>query len=48
MGPQLGGVMGALLALPLAAIYPAIERIWLRRTLGPDTVERHRLVARSR
>jgi predicted PurR-regulated permease PerM len=48
VGAQLGGVMGALLALPLAAIYPTIERIWLRRTLSPDTVERHRLVARGR
>ena len=33
VGGQLGGVMGVLLALPLAAIYPTIERIWLRERL---------------
>lgn len=47
VGAQLGGVMGALLALPVAAIYPTIERIWLRERLSPDTVEKHKLVARS-
>jgi predicted PurR-regulated permease PerM len=41
VGAQLGGVMGALLALPVAAIYPAIERIWLRQQLSGDTVELH-------
>ena len=42
VGAQLGGVMGALLALPIAAIYPTIERIWLREQLGTDTVEIHK------
>ena len=41
VGAQLGGVMGALLALPVAAIYPIIERLWLRQRLSPDTVEKH-------
>jgi predicted PurR-regulated permease PerM len=41
VGGQLGGVMGVLLALPLAAIYPAIERIWLREHVGDETVEKH-------
>lgn len=41
VGGQLGGVMGALLALPLAAIYPIVERIWLREKLGDDTVAIH-------
>lgn len=41
VGAQLAGVMGALLALPIAAIYPAIERIWLREQLSDDTVDRH-------
>jgi predicted PurR-regulated permease PerM len=41
VGAQLGGVMGALLSLPIAAIYPTIERIWLRTQLSGDTVERH-------
>ena len=41
VGGTLGGVMGALLALPIAAIYPTIERIWLRQRLSGDTVEVH-------
>jgi predicted PurR-regulated permease PerM len=41
VGGQLGGVMGALLALPIAAIYPTVERIWLRQRLSDDTVEVH-------
>jgi predicted PurR-regulated permease PerM len=32
VGAELGGVLGALVALPLAAIYPVIERVWLRET----------------
>ena len=37
-----GGVMGALLALPIAAVYPTIERLWLRDHLVSDTVEIHK------
>ena len=40
-GGELGGVAGALLALPLAAVYPAIERIWLREAFGEDLVCEH-------
>jgi predicted PurR-regulated permease PerM len=42
IGGQLAGVMGALLALPVAATYPTIERIWLRDQLGDDTVDIHK------
>jgi len=42
VGGQLGGVMGALLALPIAAVYPTIERLWLRDQLNSDTVAIHR------
>ena len=42
VGAELGGVMGGILALPLAAIYPTIERIWLRERLSADTVEIHK------
>jgi predicted PurR-regulated permease PerM len=42
VGAELGGVMGGLLALPVAAIYPTVERIWLRERLGDDTVEIHK------
>ncbi len=42
VGAELGGVMGAMLALPIAAIYPPIERIWLRDRLSSDTVDIHK------
>jgi predicted PurR-regulated permease PerM len=42
IGGQLAGVMGALLALPIAATYPIVERLWLREQLGEDTVEIHK------
>jgi predicted PurR-regulated permease PerM len=42
IGGQLGGVMGALLALPIAATYPIVERLWLREQLADDTVEIHK------
>ena len=41
IGAELAGVVGALLALPIAAAYPSIERIWLRRSLPETTVEEH-------
>jgi predicted PurR-regulated permease PerM len=41
VGAELGGVIGALLALPIAAAYPAVERIWLAERLEPDTVQKH-------
>jgi predicted PurR-regulated permease PerM len=43
-GAQLGGVIGALIALPIAALYPTIERIWLREELPDDTVREHNLI----
>jgi len=41
VGAALAGVVGAVLALPAAAMYPVVERLWLRRYLGADTVRRH-------
>jgi predicted PurR-regulated permease PerM len=41
IGGELAGVIGALIALPVAAAYPAIERIWLRDRLPEDTVAEH-------
>jgi predicted PurR-regulated permease PerM len=41
VGAELGGVIGALIALPIAAAYPAVERIWLRDYLAADTVTEH-------
>jgi predicted PurR-regulated permease PerM len=42
VGAQLAGVIGALLALPVAAIYPTIEKLWLRGAFGDAVVEAHR------
>ena len=47
IGGTLQGVIGALIALPIAAAYPIVERIWLREALPPDTVERHEELAES-
>jgi predicted PurR-regulated permease PerM len=46
-GAELGGVVGALIALPVAAAYPAIERIWLRERLGEEVVTQHRAIKRE-
>jgi predicted PurR-regulated permease PerM len=47
VGAEIAGVIGALIALPIAAAYPAIERIWLREQLGDDTVREHRAIERK-
>ena len=41
VGAELGGVLGAIVALPLAAIYPTIERVWLRAPQGTQLREEH-------
>jgi predicted PurR-regulated permease PerM len=47
VGAALAGIVGALIALPIAAAYPAIERIWLRERLGDQVVQEHRTIARK-
>jgi predicted PurR-regulated permease PerM len=47
VGAEIAGVIGALIALPVAAIYPAVERIWLRDKLGNATVEEHKALEES-
>jgi predicted PurR-regulated permease PerM len=47
IGAELAGVVGALIALPIAAAYPAVERIWLREKLGADVVQQHRAIERK-
>jgi hypothetical protein len=44
VGGQIGGVISALIALPVAAVYPYVERIWLRSQVGDATVQRHRAI----
>lgn len=41
VGASLAGIVGALIALPIAAAYPAVERIWLIDRLGPRVVREH-------
>jgi len=41
VGGQLGGIVGAVIALPIAASYPTIERHWLRRPFGDDVADAH-------
>lgn len=45
VGAELAGVIGALIALPLAAMYPIVERLWLADRLG-ETVEDHARIER--
>jgi predicted PurR-regulated permease PerM len=47
VGAELGGVIGALVSLPVAAMYPTIERIWLGDRLGPATVEAHERIQQT-
>ncbi len=44
VGAELAGVMGALVALPVAAVYPTIERLWLREAFGDEVIEEHRAI----
>ena len=41
VGGTLGGVIGAILALPIVAAYPVFEKHWLDDYLHPDAVEDH-------
>ena len=41
IGAELGGIIGALLALPVVAAYPIVERIWLRESLGTNVLAEH-------
>jgi predicted PurR-regulated permease PerM len=47
VGAELFGIIGALLALPVAAMYPCVEDIWLRDYLARDAVETHRRIERQ-
>lgn len=47
VGAELFGVVGALLALPAAAMYPVIEDLWLREYLSRDAADTHRRIERE-
>jgi predicted PurR-regulated permease PerM len=44
VGAELGGVLGAVIALPLAAMYPAVERVWFDRPGENETAKEHRRI----
>jgi predicted PurR-regulated permease PerM len=44
VGAEVAGVIGALIALPVAAIYPSIEKIWLREALPEPTIREHKAI----
>lgn len=46
-GACLAGIPGAILILPLVAVYPAFERIWLADYIGRDVVDKHEAVENS-
>ena len=48
VGAAVAGVIGALIALPVAAAYPGIERIWLREKLPEETVVEHKRIERRK
>ena len=47
IGAALGGIIGALLALPAVAAYPIVERIWLRESLGKSVLAEHARLERE-
>jgi putative permease len=47
VGAELAGVIGALIALPIAALYPTVERIWLKEQLPRETLVEHRALSQS-
>ncbi|MEO8256144.1 MAG: AI-2E family transporter [Acidobacteriota bacterium] len=44
VGGTLGGVLGAVIALPIAGMYADVERIWFDRPGGTDPADEHRRV----
>jgi len=48
IGGALAGVVGALVFLPIVALYPAVERIWLRNAIAPETVQDHRRIENTK
>jgi predicted PurR-regulated permease PerM len=47
IGAALGGIIGAVLALPCVAAYPIVERTWLRESLGKNVLAEHARLERE-
>lgn len=41
IGAELGGVLGAVLALPIAAMFPTIEQLWFRKGTASEILAEH-------
>ena len=48
IGGALAGVVGALVFLPIVALYPTVERIWLRDAIPAETVQDHRRIENTK
>jgi predicted PurR-regulated permease PerM len=48
VGAALQGIVGAVLALPIVAAYPIVERIWLTRYFADEVIEDHQALDRER
>ena len=47
VGAELGGVLGAIIALPIAALYPVVERLWLKNPEGVQLSDEHRHIGQQ-
>jgi predicted PurR-regulated permease PerM len=47
IGAAIAGPVGVVIALPVVASYPVIERWWLRPRLEPDTIAQHEQIERT-
>lgn len=47
VGASLGGILGAVMILPIVAAYPIIERIWLKDYLSPEVIDDHEALERA-
>jgi predicted PurR-regulated permease PerM len=47
VGGILGGAIGVIIALPVAAAYPVAERVWLRKYLGDRVVDEHKKIEKE-
>ncbi len=47
VGGTLGGILGAVMVLPLVAAYPIVERIWLKDYLGREVLADHKALDKA-
>lgn len=47
VGASLGGILGAIMILPIVAAYPIVERIWLEGYLSAEVIDDHRALEKA-